>query len=106
LEVLKPLSKSDNFEEKQRQTALKELAQAIATRPFSLDRANKACKRIEENYGVETCIEAVAVAAAFEICTKGADMTGKSPFPGAILKMLYIILRTIRYILGLFALQE
>lgn len=75
------------------------MAQAIATRPFVLDRAQKAANALSKAYGDECTIEAVAVAAAFESSTKAADVTGKAPFDSWMLKMMYIVPSIIRWIL-------
>ena len=89
-----------------RQARLEELAQAVAARPFSLDRALKACEAIEEAHGIECRIEAVAVAAAFELNTKGADLTGKAPFEGWMLRIMYLVLSFIRYLLSILTVQR
>jgi hypothetical protein len=86
----------------QRQALLVELAQAVAARPFSLDRALSACHAIEVSLGVECSIEAVAVAAAFELNTKAADMTGKAPFDRVTLRVLYLVLLLVQWIRNLF----
>ena len=83
-----------------------ELAQSIAARPFSLERSKKACQAIHDAFGVECLIEAVAVAAAFELNTKCADATGKAPFENWMLKLMYIMLSVVRWILAILRLQR
>ena len=51
-------------------------------------------------------IEAVAVAAAFELNTKCADATGKAPFENWMLKLMYIMLSVVRWILAILRLQR
>lgn len=98
--ALQPSSTKMSLEEKQRQDDLKELSRAVAARPFSLDRAIAACTTVEKSYSVETRIEAVAVAAAFEFNTKGADITGKPAIDGLMLKVMHVMMCIIGFILN------
>jgi pyruvate/2-oxoglutarate/acetoin dehydrogenase E1 component len=82
--------------DKERDAALKELAQAVAARPPVENSIASARAALKEKYGEMTLIEASLTCGGFEGVTLFTDATGRTPSPTFIvLGYVYPVVRAV-----------